>query len=104
MSIAPAPAGFAQGARQTHSPAVVSCFLGLTAYRAGFDQPKAQLGRQPEDLHGATVWLLPNPSGLNAHYQAADYARLFREVRLACLTPRVSPRGSTRGSNAARRA
>jgi double-stranded uracil-DNA glycosylase len=84
------------------------CFLGLTAYRAGFDQPKAQLGRQSEALHGATVWLLPNPSGLNAHFQAADYARLFREVRLACVTSRVtsrvSPRGSTRGSIAARRA
>jgi len=80
------------------------CFLGLTAYRAGFEQPKAQLGRQSDDLHGATVWLLPNPSGLNAHFQPADYARLFREVRLACVTPRVSPRGSTRESIAARRA
>ncbi|HZS58919.1 MAG TPA: G/U mismatch-specific DNA glycosylase [Gemmatimonadaceae bacterium] len=80
------------------------CFLGLTAYRAGFDQPKAQLGPQADDLYGSKVWLLPNPSGLNAHFQPADYARLFREVRLACMTPRVSPPGSTRGSIAARRA
>jgi TDG/mug DNA glycosylase family protein len=76
------------------------CFLGLTAYRAGFDQPKAHLGRQPDNMAGATVWLLPNPSGLNAHFQLADYARLFREVGSACL----SPRGNTRGSSGARRA
>jgi double-stranded uracil-DNA glycosylase len=84
------------------------CFLGLTAYRAGFDQPKAKLGRQSDDMFGATVWLLPNPSGLNAHFQPADYARLFREVRLACIAPRVTPgvnpRESTRESSGARRA
>lgn len=76
------------------------CFLGLTAYRAGFDQPKAKSGRQPEAMNGTTVWLLPNPSGLNAHFQLADYARLFREVRLAC----VNPRENTRESSDARRA
>lgn len=80
------------------------CFLGLTAYRIGFDQPKAKLGRQPEDWYGAIVWLGPNPSGLNAHFQPADYTRFFREVRLACVRPRVSPRENTRGSSAARRA
>lgn len=76
------------------------CVLGLTAYRTGFDQPKAKLGPQPEPMYGATVWLLPNPSGLNAHFQLADYARWFKKVRLAC----VSPRGSKRGSSVARRA
>jgi TDG/mug DNA glycosylase family protein len=76
------------------------CFLGLTAYRAGFDQPKAKLGRQKDQMYDAIVWLLPNPSGLNAHFQLADYARLFREVRFAC----ISPRENTRGSSAARRA
>jgi len=55
--------------------------LGLTSYRAGFGHPRAQLGRQPEKLADATVWLLPNPSGLNAHHQPADLARMFKQLR-----------------------
>lgn len=55
--------------------------LGVGAYRTAFNQPKALVGRQ-EELMGSTVlWVLPNPSGLNANYQAADLARLFRELR-----------------------
>jgi TDG/mug DNA glycosylase family protein len=55
--------------------------LGLGAYRTAFNQPKAIVGRQP-DLIGQTVlWVLPNPSGLNANYQPAALARLFRELR-----------------------
>jgi TDG/mug DNA glycosylase family protein len=54
--------------------------LGVTAYRAAFGRPKAVLGLQPEPLGGVPVWVLPNPSGLNAHYQidglAAEFARL----------------------------
>lgn len=61
--------------------------VGMGAYRDAFERPKAQLGRQPEDLAGAVVWVLPNPSGLNAHYQLQDFARLFREVRLAFSDP-----------------
>jgi TDG/mug DNA glycosylase family protein len=57
--------------------------LGIGAYRAAFSQPKAKLGLQPDKIGGASVWLLPNPSGLNAHYQAGDLAALFREVREA---------------------
>ncbi|MFL5799397.1 MAG: G/U mismatch-specific DNA glycosylase [Actinomycetota bacterium] len=53
-------------------------FLGLTAYRTAFDSPAAAVGHQDGDLAGAAVWLLPNPSGLNAHYQVADLAKLFR--------------------------
>ena len=41
--------------------------LGITAYRVAFSQPKAQLGRQPDLLADTPVWVLPNPSGLNAH-------------------------------------
>jgi TDG/mug DNA glycosylase family protein len=41
------------------------------------------VGPQPDDLEGAAVWLLPNPSGLNAHYQPPELARLFREAWLA---------------------
>jgi TDG/mug DNA glycosylase family protein len=55
--------------------------LGITAYRAAFQQPKAKLGLQEETIADTRVWLLPNPSGLNAHYQAADLAALFRELR-----------------------
>jgi TDG/mug DNA glycosylase family protein len=53
-------------------------FLGLTAYRTAFDSPAASVGRQDGHVAGATVWLLPNPSGLNAHYQVAHLAELFR--------------------------
>ena len=49
-----------------HRPAVVAV-AGVTAYRAAFERPKAVLGRQPETLEGAELWVVPNPSGLNAH-------------------------------------
>lgn len=63
-------------------PRCVAVF-GLTAYRTAFDRPRAALGRQPQALAGATVWLLPNPSGLNAHHQPADLARMVRELAAA---------------------
>jgi TDG/mug DNA glycosylase family protein len=56
--------------------------LGLGAYRAAFKRPQAVVGRQPELIGEAIIWLLPNPSGLNAHYQVPDLAVLFRELRL----------------------
>jgi TDG/mug DNA glycosylase family protein len=63
-------------------PAVVA-FLGITAYRIAFDMPKAQVGRQPEDWGGSQVWVVPNPSGLNAHASLADLAAAYREVAVA---------------------
>jgi TDG/mug DNA glycosylase family protein len=57
--------------------------LGIGAYRTAFGHPKATLGRQPEALHGAIVWALPNPSGLNAHYKLADLAQAFHELLVA---------------------
>ncbi|HZI06437.1 MAG TPA: G/U mismatch-specific DNA glycosylase [Archangium sp.] len=57
--------------------------LGIGAWRTAFGHPKASLGAQPQTLGGARVWVLPNPSGLNAHYRPGDLARLFRELRLA---------------------
>jgi TDG/mug DNA glycosylase family protein len=57
--------------------------LGIGAYRTAFSKPRAALGLQAEKIGGANVWLLPNPSGLNAHYQVADLAALFGEVRKA---------------------
>jgi TDG/mug DNA glycosylase family protein len=59
--------------------------LGISAYRVAFKRSKAVLGLQPETLAGAGVWLLPNPSGLNAHYQLQELAALFRELREAAL-------------------
>jgi TDG/mug DNA glycosylase family protein len=55
--------------------------LGVTAYRTAFDDPRARVGLQERRLAGARVWVLPNPSGLNAHYQIADLQRSFRELR-----------------------
>jgi double-stranded uracil-DNA glycosylase len=55
--------------------------LGIGAFRTAFQKPKAQLGLQAEKIADTPVWLLPNPSGLNAHYQLNDLAKLFREVQ-----------------------
>ena len=55
--------------------------LGIGAYRTAFQKPKAQMGLQLEKIAGANLWLLPNPSGLNAHYQLNDLAKLYGEVR-----------------------
>ncbi|MGL4619945.1 G/U mismatch-specific DNA glycosylase [Chroococcidiopsis sp.] len=57
--------------------------LGISAYRTAFYQPKAVVGRQAELSSGTTIWVLPNPSGLNAHYQIADLTRVYRELLLA---------------------
>ena len=57
--------------------------LGLGAYRAAWQQPKAVIGRQDQMIGETVVWVLPNPSGLNAHYQARDLARVFGELRAA---------------------
>jgi len=55
--------------------------LGVGAYRVAFDRPKAGIGKQEELIGKTIVWVLPNPSGLNANYQAADLAKLFRELK-----------------------
>lgn len=54
--------------------------LGVTAYRTAFGFPSAVLGRQPKPLAGTAVWVLPSPSGLNAHYRLADLGRLYGEM------------------------
>lgn len=63
--------------------------LGVGAYRVAFAQPKATLGLQDQRLGETRVWVLPSPSGLNAHYQAKDLARLFRELRHTLSEPAV---------------
>ena len=54
--------------------------VGLGAYRVAFERPKAGWGLQPDEVGGRPVWVLPNPSGLNAHYKPADFARLYAEA------------------------
>lgn len=65
-----------------YQPQVVA-ILGISAYRTAFGQKTVSLGRQPESLANTVVWVLPNPSGLNAHYQLADLAEHFRALRIA---------------------
>ena len=55
--------------------------LGVGAYRTAFDAPRAAMGPQPERLEGTLVWVLPNPSGLNAHYQLEKLGAHFAELR-----------------------
>jgi TDG/mug DNA glycosylase family protein len=57
--------------------------VGITSYRQAFEQPRAVLGRQPELMEDALLWVLPNPSGLNAHYQPTQLAELFAQLREA---------------------
>jgi TDG/mug DNA glycosylase family protein len=57
--------------------------LGVTAYRVAFARPKAAVGRQPETLEGSLLWVLPNPSGLNAHYQQAGLTAEYAALRAA---------------------
>ena len=82
------PADFIKGGRllrnkiRRFQPKFVAV-LGVGAYRVAFAQPKAVVGVQKELIHGARVWVLPNPSGLNANYQLPDLTRLFQALRLA---------------------
>ena len=61
----------------------VLAVLGISAYRTAFAQKVVALGQQPERLVNATVWVLPNPSGLNAHYQLANLVEHFGALRKA---------------------
>ena len=55
--------------------------LGVGTYRVAFNQSKAKVGRQIERIGNTIVWVLPNPSGLNANYQMKDLTKLFIELR-----------------------
>jgi TDG/mug DNA glycosylase family protein len=67
-------------------PPVVA-IVGITAYRTAFRRPRAAAGRQPEDLGGAELWVVPNPSGLNAHDTVATLARAYAEPARAAGLP-----------------
>src|SRR5712692_7295206 len=83
-----APADFINGGRllrnkiRRSQPRFVAV-LGVGAYRAAFAQPKAIIGEQEQRIAGARVWVLPNPSGLNANYKLPYLVKLFRELREA---------------------
>jgi TDG/mug DNA glycosylase family protein len=59
----------------------VVAVVGISAYRVAFDRPKSTMGEQRERIADARLWVLPNPSGLNAHYQPPALAAAFRELR-----------------------
>ena len=63
-----------------HRPRFVAV-LGLGAYRAAFARPRSRIGPQDDAIGAARAWVLPNPSGRTAAYQAASLARLFRALR-----------------------
>jgi TDG/mug DNA glycosylase family protein len=69
---------------EEHAPRVVAV-LGVTAYRTAFDRRSARIGPQELTLGGARLWILPNPSGLNAHYTADALAAEFRVLRAAVV-------------------
>ena len=66
-------------------PRVVA-FLGIDAYRTAFGVRQVRIGLQPDAIGSARIWVLPNPSGLNAHYQLKEFARLFRHLHAAART------------------
>ena len=66
--------------------------LGVTAYRTAFARPKAIMGPQDHKIAGVRVWVLPNPSGLNAHYTVDGLATAFAALREATpADPRIDP-------------
>jgi TDG/mug DNA glycosylase family protein len=73
-----------EGVVARNRPTAVA-ILGIGAFRAAFGRPRAALGAQPEGLAGSLLWVLPNPSGLNAHHQLDDLAARFAELRAAAL-------------------
>lgn len=69
-------------------PRVVA-MLGITAYRQAFRAPRTALGRQVEPMEGAELWVLPNPSGLNAHETLDSLARWYGAAFAASRAPAV---------------
>lgn len=65
-----------------HRPRVVA-IAGITAYRTAFGRPKAVMGVQGEAFEGAELWVVPNPSGLNAHETVESLAAAYRAPAVA---------------------
>lgn len=62
-----------------HSPQIVMV-AGISAYRLAYRRPRARVGLQVESIGGAETWVVPNPSGLNAHETVDSLARAYRQV------------------------
>ena len=60
--------------------------VGIGAYRTAFARPKAKLGLQAEMIGETRIWVLPNPSGLNANYRPAELVEVYRELKDAIET------------------
>jgi TDG/mug DNA glycosylase family protein len=71
---------------ERYHPRVVAV-LGVTAFRAAFDRKDARIGRQGVRIGPSEAWVLPNPSGLNAHYQLPELTALFAQLRIAADEP-----------------
>jgi TDG/mug DNA glycosylase family protein len=80
-----------------HAPRWVAV-LGVGAYRTAFGRPLARVGQQAESLAGARLWVLPNPSGLNAHYQLPDLVREFAALHAAAHRRRDGRGGRARAA------
>ena len=77
-------------------PRIVA-FVGMQAYRTAFRRPKAGIGPQPETLARSAIWLLPNPSGLQARYQLAEMIEAFAALRAEAYGPATGiPRAGRR--------
>ncbi|MBS4101278.1 G/U mismatch-specific DNA glycosylase [Tsukamurella paurometabola] len=70
----------------------VLAVLGITAYRTAFHEPKAVPGPQDRIIGETRVWVLPNPSGLNAHETVASLAAAYREAAVAAGVARLNSR------------
>ncbi len=65
-----------------HRPDVVAV-AGITAYRTAFGEPKAIMGEHPDGFEGSRLWIVPNPSGLNAHETVDSLAVAYRDAARA---------------------
>jgi double-stranded uracil-DNA glycosylase len=71
-----------RGSVERYEPSYLAV-LGVTAYRSAFGQPRATLGEQAVRIGSTVVWVLPNPSGINAHYSLDALTELFDVLRVA---------------------
>ena len=74
-------------AKVLHFKPSVLAVLGITAYRTAFGKPKATMGFQDEKIGNTVVWVLPNPSGLNAHFTPSQLAKEFQKLLFFVHSP-----------------
>lgn len=83
---------------KTYKPRFLAV-VGIGAYRTAFGRPKAKLGLQPETIGETKIWVLPNPSGLNANYKPAELVEVYRELKAATGSPAGSLRPASRSGS-----